>query len=206
MTDQTTGGVSGVIPQSTTVEQDKDKVADISARLSENQQEQKTKDTNEPTAQESLAFDMTKLSPEQLQQLKAMLAVTPERLSTKKANARTFIRTIGGKYVAATKNAYLALVYDPTRLTEVETHKIPVKFVGEDKFIDMIYTEFMRAERVPCEIVSIRQEQERRVEGEVVQRETGKIVEMEVKIVNYFFTVKLPDGTTAEIDGTAANA
>ena len=181
-------------------------VEDIGQRLNATPPEQTITPTNEPKAEQPIPFDMGKLTAEQLQLLKSMLAVTPERVATKKANARTFIRTIGGKYVVSTKNSYLALVYDPTRLSEVETHKMPVKFAGEDKFTDVIYTEFMKAERVPCEILRIREEKGRRVEGEVVQRETGKIVEMEVTIVNYFFTVKLPDGTTTEVDGSAANA
>ena len=176
------------------------------ARLGAVAVEEKKDTSDKPKAEEALPFDMRKLTPDQLQMLKGMLAVTPERAALKKTNARTFIRTIGGKYVVATKNAYLALMYDPTRLTEVETHKIPVRFAGEDKYVDVVYTDFMQAERVACEILSMRQELGHRVEGEVVQRETGKVVQLEATTVNYFFTVKLPDGTMVEVDSTASNA
>ncbi len=188
-----------------TADEDKEKVADISERLSNNPPEKKKEREDEPNPVESISFDINKLQPEQLQQLKAMLAVTPDRLSRKKANARTFLRNINGGFVTATKPAYLALVYDATRLSEVETHKIPVKLHNSDKWTDIIYTDFMKADRVPCEILSIREERGRRVEGEVVQRESGRLVEMEVTTVNYFFKVKLPTGEEVEIEGSASN-
>ena len=182
-----------------------DKIADIGARLNALPQEER-KRADEPRGVEALPFDIDKLTPEEMQRLKARLAVTPERLSTKKAPARTFLRTIGGRFVVATKPSYLALVYDATRLSEVETHKMPVKFHDSDKWTDIIYTDFMKADRVVCEIVSIREDRGTRTEGEVVQRETGKIVSLEVAVVEYFFTVKLPDGTTTEVAGSASNA
>lgn len=192
-------------PASTTGEDNKI-VEGIGERLSSQTHEKKEETSNEPKGINTVPFDVGKLTADQLQQLKSMLAVTPERATTKKGNARTFLRNINGGFVIATKPAYLALVYDATRLSEVETHKIPVKLHNSDKWIDIIYTDFMKAERVPCEILSVREEKGRRVEGEVVQRETGKIVEMEVVIVNHFFKVKLPDGTIVEIEGSASNA
>lgn len=194
------GGAEG------TLNDEDDVVADIGSRLGSVVAEEKKDTSDKPKAEEPLAFDFEKLTEAQLQGLKTRLGVTPERATEKKGNARTFIRTIGGKYVVATKNAYLALVYDATRLSEVETHKIPVRFAGEDKYTDIIYTEFMAADRVPCEIVSMRQEVNHRIEGEVVSKETGKLINREATIVNYFFTIKLPDGTTVEVDGTASNA
>lgn len=185
--------------------EDEGKVADIGKRLNAIPAQEERK-TDEPRGEDTFPFDMGKLTPEQLQLLKARLAVTPERLSIKKPNARTFLRTIGGNFVVATKPSYLALVYDATRLSEVETHKIPVKFHNSDKWVDVIYTDFMKADRVACEIVSIREERGTKTEGEVVQRETGKIVSLEVAVVEYFFTVKLPDGTTTEVAGSASNA
>lgn len=185
---------------------DKDKIDNISSRLSKNNKEETGEREGEPRVSEAVPFDLAKLSSDQLQQLKSMLAVTPDRPTRKKANPITTIRVIKNKYAIAIKNAYLALAYDPTRLTEVETHKIPVKFYGEEKFIDILYTDFMSAERTPCEILSIRQEQTRRVEGEVISKITGKLVELEAIIVNYFYTIKLPNGKTVEIDGSAANA
>lgn len=189
----------------TTNDQDKEAVEDISARLSSAPPE-RPKGTDAPKAVEAIPFDIGKLTAEQLSNLKSMLAVTPERVPTKKKNAITQLRSINGKVVVAIKNAYLTLVYDPVRMTDIEAHKIPVRFAGETEFKDVLYNEFMKSERVMCEIMSIRTQEEIRIEGEVVQRETGRLVNQEVKMVIYFFTVKLPDGTITEIEGSAANA
>ena len=186
-------------------EENKDVVGDIGARLGGEGQQEKIPE-GEPKPIESIPFDMGKLTPDQLQQLKSMLAVTPERITQKKGNPITTVRQINGKYAVAIGKAYLALVYDAARLTEIETHKIPVKFYGEDKFTDVIYPDFMAAEKVKCEILSVSQKEKIREEGEIVKRETGKLVKMEVKMVNYFFKIKLPDGSIAEIEGSAANA
>lgn len=205
MEEYNTDNFDTVTPMPSTDEQDKEAVADIGARLSSAPPE-RPQETDAPKAKLPIAFDIGNLTADQLSLLKSQLAVTPERVPTKKKNAITELRCINGKFVAATKNAYLTLVYDPTRMTEVETHKIPVRFAGETDYKDIIYTEFMKSERVACEIMSIRQEESIRIEGEVVQRETGRLVNQEVKTINYFFTVKLPDGTITEITGSAANA
>ena len=88
------------------------KIEDISTRLSANPPEKVKKDTDAPKEQVAVPVDFDKLTPEQLQSLKARLAVTPERVSQKKANARADLRRIGDRYVTAIKNSYLALVYD----------------------------------------------------------------------------------------------
>lgn len=170
------------------------------------QEQEHEKKPDLPTPQQAIPFDIGKLSPDQLQLLKAQLAVTPERVSQKKGNPTTILRKIGDRFVVAIGKAYLALVYDATRLTEVETHKIRVRFNGDDKDTDIVWTDLQRADRVPCEIVSVRTENSTRKEGEIVQRETGKLIDMEVTMINYFFTVKLPNGTLVEVAGEASNA
>lgn len=198
-----TGGNVQSTAGSETVEK---KIEDIGSRLSANPPKEVRKNADAPKEQVAVPFDFDKLTPEQLQSLKARLAVTPERVSQKKANARAELRRIDGRYITAIKNSYLALVYDPTRLAEVETHIIPVKFHDSEKFVDINWAKFMLAERVSCEILRMSEEKGHRVEGEILQRETGKYVQMEVTTVNYFFTIKLPDGKEIEVDGSASNA
>jgi hypothetical protein len=70
----------------------------------------------------------------------------------------------------------------------------------------MNYTEFMQSDRVAVEVVSQRSEEHIIEEGQVMQRETGKIVMKELKTVDYFYTVKLPTGGTVELQGKMANA
>lgn len=193
-------------PAGTDKKPETETLGNISERLGEQAQTEKKVETDQPKAVEPIQFDVEKLSPEQMQALKVRLGVTPDRAVQKKGNAQTFLRKIGGRFVIGIGKAYLALVYDANRLAEVETHKIPVKFHDADKFTDIIYADFMNAERVGCDILSIRQEKNTRVEGEVIQRETGKLVEMEVNVVSYFFTVLLPTGEKVEIEGSASNA
>lgn len=182
-------------------------VSAIGARLSGME---KTADVipDAPIPKEAVAFDITKLTAEQLQSLKSQLSVTPEHAAMKKGNATTDLRKIQGKYVIDYQNSHLALVYDPARLSEVEALVLPVRFQGDEpgKFTNVLWNDFMLSDRVKCEILSIREVKGSRVEGEIVQRETGRLVAMEVQFVNHFFTVKLPDETTVEIEGKASNA
>jgi hypothetical protein len=60
-----------------------------------------------------------------------------------------------------------------------------------------------------CEVISSRQVKGSYSEGEVVDKETGRLKERTVTTVIDFFTGKLPEGTTpptVEIQGKAANA
>lgn len=156
-------------------------------------------------AETLVPFDITKLTQDQVQALKAMLAATPDSQRRKKENPRVTLRNIGGKIVVDFKNAFLALIEDVENNRQLYRHKIPVKFRGEDKFENVLYSEFINSERVVCEVVSSKQEVEEIVEGEVVSRQTGQLVEMVVKKVRSFFTIKLPDGDTLEIEGRIAN-
>lgn len=153
-----------------------------------------------------LPLDLSKLTTEQLQTLKSMLAATPDRVQRKKKNPTVKLRVIDGKVVMDFKNAYKALVDDPENNRKVERTHIQVKLQGEEKYHSVLYRDFMQAKQVVCEIVSTRQDKDEIVEGETISRETGRPVEMIVTVVKDFFTIKLPDGSTVEIEGRLANA
>lgn len=187
-----------------TNEPPKDVVSSVAARLEQNEAKQSVQEgTHEATP---VPFDISRLSKEQIQTLKSMLAATPETQTRKKENPRVRLRSIGGKIVIDHKNAYMALVRDPANHREVERHKIPVQFYGEEGYSDMLYSDFINSEQVFCEVLSTRREVDEVVEGVTTSRETGLPTEMVVKYVRDYFTVKLPNGDTVEIMGKVANA
>jgi hypothetical protein len=163
-------------------------------------------DPDAPQAAAPAPFDITKLSAEQLQSLKAMLNATPDRAMAKAKNPVVLLRRIGGKIVVDFKNAYLALVFNAERRGDVEEHKIPVLFHGEKEYTDILYRDFMQADQVRTEIIGTRTEETPVVEGEVVSKETGRLTEMVVKVPSYFFTVKLPDMEPFELEAKVVNA
>lgn len=153
-----------------------------------------------------LAFDISKLSKDQLQALKSMLAATPDTGKKKQQKPQIKIRTIDGNIVRDFKNAYLALVRDSVNNRDVERHKIPVKFFGSEEYVDILYSNFMQAEFTVFEVVSTRREIEEIVEGETISRETGTPVDLVVKRIKDFFTIKLPSGELVEVPAKIANA
>lgn len=176
----------------------------ISERLSEKETGGKWAGVVNP--EQATPFDISKLSREQMQTLKAMLNATPDAQTRKRENPRVRLRRIDDKFIADFKRAYLTLIKDPENHRDVERHVIPVKFMGEENFTDVLYSKFINSEQVACEVVDSKQKVEEYIEGETFSRETGTIVEMVRKEVINWFTVKLPDGRTVEIEGKIANA
>lgn len=179
-------------------------VSSISERLGE--KESGAKEAGVVNPEQTVPFDITKLSREQMQTLKQMLNATPDAQTRKRENPRVRLRRIDDKFVADFKRAYLTLVKDPENHRDVERHVIPVKFMGSDEYTPILYSKFINSEQVACEVVDSRQKVEEFIEGETFSRETGTMVEMVRKEVINWFTVKLPNGETAEIEGKIANA
>lgn len=182
----------------------KDLSSSISDRLSKSEEAGEQGGVVEPES--AMPFDITKLSREQIQTLKQMLAATPDSQQRKKSNPKIFLRRIDGKMVADYKRAYVALVNDPENNRKVERHVIPIKFFGESAYQDILFSQFINSERVACEVIQTRQQVEEYIEGETISRETGLPVEMVRKEVKYWFTVKLPNGETVEVEARLANA
>lgn len=182
----------------------------ISQRLQQETVQVSEEDQHKPQAHQPMMIDLAKMSMEQLQQLKSMLNVTPDRAQQKRGNIRVIIREVEvngvKRYVTDFKNAHIAIDYETNTGREIESHRIPVLLDGDTEYTPMHYTEFMQSTRVPVEVTAQRVVDNSVSEGEVLQRETGKIVEKEIKILNYFYTVKLPSGKEVEIQGKVANA
>ncbi len=167
--------------------------------------------SNAPKAAEPLAFDISKLTPDQLQQLKAMLNSTPDRVARRQVNPiitlRQMHRENQDKIVVDYKNAYLALVDDPENNRKVERHIIPVKFYGDEGFTPVMYKDFMDSPRVRCEAVKMYSEPDSHVEGEVYSKERGTMIEMEVRTIRHSFDVRVPGiDKIIRIEGRVANA
>lgn len=185
-------------------------VSAIVERLASEAKEVTAEESSKPQANTPMMFDMSNLTPEQLSVLKSMLGVTPERVQQKRGNIRIEIRKVSiedvDRYIVDFKRTRMTLGYHAETGKEAETPVIPVLLNGATEYIDMDYTEFMQSDRVGVEVLSQRSEEHIIEEGQVKQRETGKIVMKELKTIDYFYTVKLPNGETVELQGKIANA
>jgi len=213
------GGENGAIPNDTvqpngdipaTQASETPVVNDIAQRLGQETVKEIKTDENKPTQATPMLVDLANLTPEMLQTLKSMLNVTPDRVQQKKGNIRIEIRTAEiaevPRYVVDFKTAKMGLRHDVTLQKDVETLMIDVRFNGDDKYTTVPYKEFMQFDRVAVEVISQRAVEDIRHEGQVMQRETGRLVEKEVKTMLYFYTVALPDGSKVELEGKMANA
>lgn len=181
--------------------------------------------TDEPVAVEPMpAFDISRLSVEQLQALKGALEGVPLTKARKKGNPIVKLRRMEGRFVVDFKNCFTAMRKDVNTEITSEVVIIPVRFMDEKghgevevkegktvpKFTHVVWKDFMNADQVKCEVVSTRRVPGSLVEGEVESNERpGVMVEMEVRTIQDFFTVKLPEGSpvpTVEIEGKIANA
>lgn len=191
---------------------------DIGAELSKTEAAAPV-DPHAPVAHQPPEFDISSLRPEQLQQLKAMLTSTPERAAVKQSNPVVTLRrfvTVSqegeekSRIITGFRNAYNTWVKDEQLNANVEQVMIPVHFLddAEGKYVNVNYKDFINSQQIRCEVIATRNKEGRIVEGEVLQRSTGRIIEREIKTLQTWFTVKLPEGTTpstVEIEAAIAN-
>lgn len=181
-------------------------VDNISQKLGEKAKPESNTASEMPSSANPMPFDVTKLSKEQLQTLKAMLNSTPEGQLNERKNPEITLRRIDGNYVIDFKNAILGIVKDPETGRDIERHLIPCKFKGTEEYVNVLYSKFVNSERIPCEVISHKEEKKPTIEGQVYSRERGRMVEMVRTHVISYFTIKLPEGDTLEIEGRLANA
>lgn len=141
------------------------------------------------------AFDLAKLSPDQLYQLKDMIDTLPARPQAAAGRPVVSLRIMDDKLVIDFKNAFNTWVKDEQANQNVEMVMIPVRFLGSDGFTNVRWKDFMEAHQVPCEVIK-----RDSVPGEVpdgspyVSRWNGKTVVPTVKRLIETFTVRLPKG------------
>jgi hypothetical protein len=151
----------------------------------------------------TVPFDINKLTPEQLKQLKAALEETPSIASNGRMTVT--VRRFNEKLVIGVKNASSKSVLDPIEQKAVTKITIPVLYYGAEDFVIEDYKEFMSSERVKCEVLSQREVKDRIVEGVVYSMELKKDIEQVVNTVVRFYTIKLPNGETIELFEGAVN-
>lgn len=183
----------------------KDVVAGIADKLGEGGKEEATKSTVNPI--ETMPFDITKLTMEQRQAMKAMLDATPDSVSKKVENPKIRIRKFEGKYIVNFKRAYLGLVRDHDNNRDVERHMIPVLYKDEKEYTKVLYANFINSEQVECEVVKQLQEPKKFIEGQTFNRKTGRMVEVVRTELHQTFIIELPDNEgKITIEGKMANA
>lgn len=179
---------------------------EIAAQLSAREHEKVQEQERVIMPEAPVAFDFSKLSPEQLQNLKAALDNVPNGLiRSKKANPTVTLRTINGKTVVDFSRAFQKLVHDPETRTDRPRQHISVTFLGEKEPVVISYAEFMTAERITCEVVDTHSK-EREVEvGETYSVEKKVRVPMVIKYIDRVFTLKLPDGQQIDVNASKVN-
>lgn len=181
-------------------------VSNIAEKLSKSTQVAEHNNAQVVEPSDSVPFDISKLSIEQIQQLKHILEVTPNSVKKVVRKPTTKIRTLDGKYLVEAKRSFMRLRKNTIEGRDELAHYILVRFHGEANFVEKDYREVMQADRIVCEIVSTRYEDASYIEGEpVVHRETGKLTEREVKVTVPYYTIKLPNGETVELKGEMSN-
>lgn len=183
-------------------------VGDIAKRLSEAGNEGKVNENaNEIIPQESAPFDLSKMTPEQLQTLKSMLNATPDRISKKKGNPTVTLRqTEDGRFIVKFKKAYLTMMMNEVLQAKEPILVIPVQFYGEEGFTDMRWDAFQELRKVTCEVLDDLSKTEEYDDGITVSRETGQEVVMTKTVVRHYFKVKLSDTASTTIEAEYANA
>ena len=211
-------GAEDTVPQPTApVEQPAPVVADIAKELSQQAVAQAEVKEDVPVEAPSKQIDLSQFSPEMLQALKQALAVTPDRAQTKAKKPTIELRVMYmdinreiPKYVVDFKQARMGLKYNSALQKDEETLKILVLFAGDTEYTEVVYSEFMQSDRVKLEVVSQREEKEVYSQGDTYKTlpdgVSKVLVSMDVTTVQYFYTVKLPNGTTIELQDKVVNA
>lgn len=174
--------------------------------VSDLQESEEIKDESIPQSETpSPAFDISKLSVDQIQQLKSVLSATPDRAASAKGSTNVKIRKINDKYVIDFKQAFLGVVDDEVLQKKVERHIIPTKLEGAEDYVNIDYKRFMQSEQVDCKVLDMRKDEQPIVEGETYD-EYDRLVEMIRTEVVVTLVVKTPEGRELTIPGKIANA
>jgi hypothetical protein len=189
----------------------KDPVKAVSDRLSSSANEP-LKDapvrSETPTPPQSL--DISRLSPDQLYELKEQLDGLAPRSNRPVGRPTIRLRQYDGHFIVDFKPAFNTWQRDEKANQNVEMVMMPVKLLGQTDFVNIPWKEFMNAPQIQCEVISRRSENDDYVDGPPVRsRANGMLIERTVKRLKETFTVKLPAGTTpdqVELEARIVNA
>ena len=166
---------------------------------------------SEPIAKNPRMVDLNNLTTEQIQDLQEQFAATPRRKKEPDNYYTVELRKINGKMVVEWGASYFDLKHDPINRKDVMKTMIPVRFHGEEEFINVLWRdEFMKTEKVTCRITKMDKEELSETVGKTFKRDedggyTSQIVEMYVNKVKVTLTVQLPTGEEIIINGKFGN-
>ncbi len=183
----------------------------VADRLSGKDVKVEDEKSNAPVAKKTEIIDLNNMTPEQVQRLQDLMAETPRRVVKKETYHTIKLRKISDKVIVEWGDSYFDLKHDSTQRKDVMKTMIPVRFHGEDKFVDILWSEeFMTADKVVCKILKMDKEDVAEVVGTTLKRDkdggqTSQEVEMYVNKVVIILTVQLPNGEEAVLNGKFAN-
>lgn len=190
----------------------KDEVEEeIAGRLGEEAVAENETKSDAPTPATPKLIDLNALTAEQIQDLQELFANTPRRAKVKETYHTIELRQIDGKVIVEWGKTYYDYKHDPVKRADVMKTMIPVRFFGEDEFVNVLYKDdFMSAERVTCKVLKMDKKEVPQIVGKTLKRDsdgglTSQEVEMYVNKVEITLTIQLPNGKETVINGEFAN-
>lgn len=183
-------------------------VVDVGQKLSEaTELEGEDEDSDSPKMKETQGFDLTKLSAEQISQLKTLLdSASPAKAKKKNIIPTVTMRTYEDKVVVDFGRAFPKMVRDPDSQSDKPRTHIKLRVEGSDEWITLLYKEFMNLPRITCKQVSVVAEPDEKEFGEVFSKELKRMVPMMVTYTKRTLTIELPDGRRMTLDSSKVNA
>lgn len=186
-------------------------VKSIADRLGGGEKQEVKDNSNEPIAKNPRMVDLNNFTTEQIQDLQEQFAATPRRKQEVENYHTVELRQINGKTIVEWGQSYFDLKRDPVNRKDVMKTMIPVRFNGEEEFVDVLWREeFMKTSKVVCRVIKMDKEEVSETVGKTFKRNedgayTSQIVEMYVNKVKVTMTVKLPTGEEITLGGEFVN-
>lgn len=156
------------------------------------QEQGKNEVKQEINTEQTVPFDISRLSKDQLQALKMALNATPDTPTKKRDGITIQLRkTAEGETIVWFGTVYKRYIQNPETLGQINTEMIKYKVYGNDEAKEMKYEEFMLLEKDTFKVVDIDIQDNVKVVGEVVARETGQLMDAVVNNSLRSYTVEI---------------
>lgn len=168
-----------------------------------------TKSTGTPKTN-SLAGMLKNITPEMANELRDILEKTPRIKSKVESKPVIDIRSIGGKFIVDTKTQINIYAIDQNTGLNRLSPVVPVKFFGENDFVNVDYLDFVNADKHEVPIINTTTEMKEEIEGDTFREDEDGLGTDEIKaLVTVYIvtktTVRLPSGEESIIEESAIN-